>query len=158
LIHRSRDLLGDLLGHPPRGWISPRCTPSRATVGLLAEAGFQWHSDCFDSDLPYWDNPDGPPILAIPFDTTINDLPFHVRFGNPPFACVELFERTLDAVAKEASGGLVDVTAHAHVFGRAPGAAAIDEILALARERDDILVLTRTEACDLWSRHSERSR
>jgi peptidoglycan/xylan/chitin deacetylase (PgdA/CDA1 family) len=152
VIHRSRDLLGDLLGRHPRGWISPRCTPGPATIGLLAEAGFEWHSDCFDADLPYWEDLGGPPILAIPFDVTINDLPFHVRFGNPPHAYVELFERTLDAVVRDGSGGLVDVTVHAHVFGRAPGAAAIDEILAIAGERDDIRVLTRSDVRDRWTR------
>jgi len=148
LMHRSRDLLGDILGLQPRGWISPRCTPSRATFGLLGDAGFEWHSDCFDADLPHWE--EGHRVLAIPFDMTINDLPFHVRFGNPPFAYVELFERTLDAVIRE-GGGLVDVTAHTHVFGRAPGAAAIDEILALARGRDDIRVMTRSEIYDIWT-------
>lgn len=150
LMHRSRDLLGDILGHQPRGWISPRCTPSKATIDLLAGAGFEWHSDFFASDLPHWE--EGDRILAIPFDMTVNDLPFHVRFGNPPFAYVELLEKTLEAVAREGAGGLVDFTAHTHVFGRAPGAAAIDEILALLTERDDVRVLTRSEICDMWTK------
>lgn len=150
LMYRSRDLLGDILGHQPRGWVSPRCTPSRATIELLAEAGFEWHSDCFDSDLPHWE--EGNRIVAIPFDMTVNDLPFHIRFGNPPFAFVELFEKTLDSVTRDGAGGLVNFTAHTHVFGRAPGAAAIDEILALLSERDDIRVMTRSEIYDVWTK------
>ena len=40
-------------GQPPPGWLSPRCTPSERTSALLAKAGFTWHADFFDSDLPY---------------------------------------------------------------------------------------------------------
>ena len=45
--------IGAATGQRPMGWLSPRCTPSSRTSALLAKAGFDWHADFFDSDLPY---------------------------------------------------------------------------------------------------------
>src|SRR3954451_20646668 len=52
-IARCVAALAAASGTAPTGWLSPRCTPSAATSGLLAAQGFHWHADMFDADLPY---------------------------------------------------------------------------------------------------------
>ena len=43
----------EVTGSPPRGWYTGRC--SENTVRLSAEtAQFDWISDTYDDDLPYW--------------------------------------------------------------------------------------------------------
>jgi hypothetical protein len=81
-------------GSAPTGWLSPRCTPSAATSGLLAAQGFHWHADMFDADLPYpIDTPSGV-LVGVPFTMEVNDMPLYVRYGNEPDA----FTRTLTKI------------------------------------------------------------
>ena len=42
----------EVTGTRPRGWYTGRC--SMNTVRLTAEEGFDWISDTYDDDLPYW--------------------------------------------------------------------------------------------------------
>ena len=76
------------------GWLSPRCTPSARTSGLLAGAGFSWHADFFDEDLPSRRQTGSGPITAVPFTMEVNDMPLYVRYGSEP----EAFTRTLERI------------------------------------------------------------
>ena len=59
----------------------------------------------------------------MPFTMEVNDMPLYVRYGNEP----EAFSRTLARIV-EGWGRLgspfacLDITVHAHVFGRPMGA------------------------------------
>src|SRR5690242_17848304 len=81
-------------GARPAGWLSPRCTPSAHTSRLLAAAGFRWHADMFDSDLPYPITTESGTICGMPFTMEVNDMPLYVRYGNEPDA----FTRTLEKI------------------------------------------------------------
>lgn len=110
-------------GSAPRGWLSPRCTPSRSTAELLAGSGFDWHADYFDSDLPYTVATAAGPIAAVPFTMEVNDMPLYVRYGNEPQAFSRILERILANWPRVgARPACLDVTVHAHVFGRPYGA------------------------------------
>ena len=133
-IARCVAIIEKTTGQHPAGWLSPRCTPSALTSGLLVRAGFRWHADTFDSDLPYRIQTDAGPLVGMPFTMEVNDMPLYVRYGNEP----EAFTRTL---AKIVEGwprlgnqpGCLDITLHAHVFGRPYGALAMLDCLALVR-------------------------
>jgi len=130
-------------GQRPRGWISPRCTPSASTSELLAEAGFKWHGDIFNSDLPYrLDTPAGS-LMAVPFTMEVNDMPLYIRYGNEP----EAFTRVLERILAHASGiprrpFCLDLTVHAHVFGRPFGVIELMKSLDLARQHGATTWLT----------------
>ena len=121
-------------GVRPEGWLSPRCTPSADTSRLLAKAGFRWHADTFDSDLPYRIDTASGAVTGMPFTMEVNDMPLYVRYGNEP----EAFTRTLARVVEgwERLGSphaCLDITVHAHVFGRPFGVIALLDALALVR-------------------------
>lgn len=124
-------------GAAPLGWLSPRCTPSTETSRLLAAAGFRWHADSFDSDLPYRIDTQAGPILGMPFTMEVNDMPIYVRYGNEPEAFARILERI---VAGWPRLGLpfacLDITVHAHVFGRPYGALAFMDALDAARRAE----------------------
>jgi Polysaccharide deacetylase len=130
-------------GVPLRGWLSPRCTPSTATAELLASNGFIWHADYFDQDLPrILEMPSGP-LVAVPFTMEVNDMPLYVRYGNEPAAFTATFERIVsEAPATDARPFCLDITVHAHVFGRPYGAIEFKKTLDLARRRADRVWLT----------------
>src|SRR5580704_6159949 len=52
-IARCTALLEKASGKKIEGWLSPRGTSRAETPRLLAEAGYVWHGDVFDDDLPY---------------------------------------------------------------------------------------------------------
>lgn len=134
-----------LTGMPLRGWISPRGTPSRNTRRLLAEAGFEWHGDCFDRDFPYVEMVGSLPIVAVPLVMEINDLPVNLRHGNPPSALLDVFAHALSAALTYGDVGHIDVTVHAHMFGRPYGAHVLEEIIRRVEARDDVWVTTKSE-------------
>jgi hypothetical protein len=139
-------------GVAPRGWLSPRCTPSGRTTGLLAGNGFTWHADFFDSDLPRVVATAAGPIVAMPFSMDVNDMPLSVRYGQP----AEAFTRTLETIvagwpALGGRPGCVDVTVHAHVYGRPAGALAFIDALEVVKRYADWAWLTDHAAlAGLW--------
>jgi peptidoglycan/xylan/chitin deacetylase (PgdA/CDA1 family) len=144
-IRRTTDLLA-AAGARPRGWISPRGTPGADTARFLLDAGYAWHGDVFDDDRPYVQAFESGRIVAIPLTMEINDLPHAMRFGRSPRQFVELFDDALEhALADRHEAVMIDVTAHAHVYGRAAGAGAYAAIARKARDRDDIWIATRDE-------------
>ena len=122
-IRRTTDLISTVIGYRPKGWISPRSTPSPRTAKLLAKEGYLWHSDTLNDDLPLF-----------------------MRHGQPPRAMVEIFQDWLDYVRVwEKRAIKIDPTVHAHVFGRPAGAGAFQKILEIATSADDVWIGTRSE-------------
>lgn len=142
-LARSIAAIEKSAGAAPRGWISPRCTPSAATAELLAGAGFEWHADYFDADLPYRVTTPAGALIAVPFTTEVNDMPLYIRYGNEPEAFTRILDRLLRGwPSLGGRAGTIDITAHAHVFGRPAGALEFREALALVRRHEERAWLT----------------
>ena len=145
-IEKTTSALEAASGQRPRGWISPRGTPSADGARLLLEAGYAWQGDVFDDDRPYLQIFDAGRVVAIPLTMEINDLPHAMRFGRSPGQYVELFDEALSQMlADDSEAVMIDVTAHAHVYGRPAGAWAFAAIAAKVGARDDIWLATRGE-------------
>ena len=150
-IERTTAALEAASGERPRGWISPRGTPSAESARLLVEANYAWQGDVFDDDRPYLqifegDAPATDGIVAIPLTMEINDLPHAMRFGRSPGQYVELFDEALAQMRNDTGEAvMLDVTAHAHVYGRPAGAWAFEAIAAKAGDHDDVWLATRGE-------------
>src|SRR3974377_1319622 len=131
-IARCTTLLEQASGRKVVGWLSPRGTSRGGAARLLAEAGYIWYGDVFDDDLPYVKSFGERKIVAIPLGTDVNDMPF-MKYGNPPKLMLESFEENL-TVARERSTGpsMIDVTSHAHIFGRPRGAYYYEKIVERA--------------------------
>jgi len=144
-IARCTALLQQASGKPIRGWLSPRGTSRPQTPALLAEAGYSWYGDVFDSDLPYLLEVGNRQIVAIPLGTDVNDMPF-MKYGNAPQMMLQSFEENV-AIARERGDGpaIIDVTSHAHIFGRPRGAHYYEKIIAQAAAAPDIWIGTRAE-------------
>ena len=139
-------------GQRPRGWISPRCTPSTSTAELLVQAGLPWHADYFDTDLPRMLTTPAGPLVAVPFTMEVNDMPLYIRYGNEPGAYTAILKRLLEQwPAPDGRPFCLDVTAHAHVFGRPFGAAEFREALRLARQSELVWMTNHDEVARAFS-------
>ena len=145
-IQRTTSLLENAGGVRPRGWISPRATSSPLTPRLLAEAGYNWYGDLLDRDLPtvlpYANNT----FVGIPLHTDVNDMP-SMKYGSPPRMMLESFEENLEIATRGKSRKpvMIDVTLHAHIFGRPRGADYIAKIVARAAKSRDVWIATRAQ-------------
>jgi peptidoglycan/xylan/chitin deacetylase (PgdA/CDA1 family) len=145
-LYRCLDALEAACGRRPPGWISPRCTPSAVTTELAAEAGLVWHADFFDQDLPRVVQTRAGPITAVPFTMELNDMPLSVRYGNEPEAYTRTLARILEGwPALRRRPACLDLTVHAHVYGRPFGAIEFARSLELV-QRDAHAFLTEHDA------------
>lgn len=137
-IGRTTDALERACGVRPMGWISPRASPSARTARLLAEAGYAWHGDTMNDDLPYVVRFGERSITAFPGGMEMNDTPHAIRYGNAPRQMLELFEDWLDYVVHHERGAVrLNPSIHGHVFGRLSGIGVFEELIRRARALDD---------------------
>lgn len=137
-------------GVRPRGWVSPRGTPSPQTARLLVEQGFRWTKDCFDSDLPYVTEVAGRPLVTIPLTMEVNDMPLIVRYGNAHRVYFEVFRELFERLYRdEPPPTFLDVTVHAHVFGRPLGGKIFDEVIRFCRGFPGLWHPTHTQVAEV---------
>jgi hypothetical protein len=143
-IARCTALLEKASGGKIVGWLSPRGTSRAATARLLAEAGYIWYGDVFDDDLPYVQTFGDNKIVAIPLGTDVNDMPF-MKYGNAPRTMLDSFTENVAIARETGEVTIIDVTCHAHIFGRPRGAYYYGKIIEAAAANPDIWIGTRAQ-------------
>ena len=143
-IARCTALLEQALGRRIEGWLSPRGTSRAQTPRLLAEAGYIWHGDVFDDDLPYVQKFGNKEIVAIPLGTDVNDMAF-MKYGNAPRMMLESFTENVAIAREKGELAIIDVTCHAHIFGHPRGAYYYEKIVEAAAGNPDLWIGTRAE-------------
>ena len=152
-IQRCTELLQHVSGRKINGWLSPRATPSANTARLLSEAGYRWYGDTLADDLPWIETYAGQRIVAIPLSTDVNDMP-SMKYGTPPRYMLDTFEEYLNILIKHTQGpAIIDVTTHAHIFGRTRGAYYHERIIEAASQSNEIWIGTRNDVAELYLNH-----
>jgi peptidoglycan/xylan/chitin deacetylase (PgdA/CDA1 family) len=125
VIQRCSRIIEKAVGTRPVGWFSPVAAPTAHTAEFLAEAGFQWHGDYNDTDLPYsFKTPRGT-LVAIPHsDFTDN----RVMRGSPQ-DFYDVYKNTFDFLYKHETPSLINLTVHAHFGGRPMMSAMLNQLL-----------------------------
>ena len=153
-IAESFRLHEEVVGEPPRGWYTGRC--SMNTVRLTAEtARLDWISDTYDDDLPYWLELGDRDQLVIPYTLEANDM----RFATAPgyiegeqfFTYLRdsfdtLYAEGLDGRAKMFSIGL-----HCRLIGRPGKIAGLKRFLDYAQGHDGVWFARRLDIAQHWA-------
>ncbi|MFD7668393.1 polysaccharide deacetylase family protein [Streptomyces sp. NPDC059788] len=152
-IRRCTDILRRVTGVRPTGWMSPRATGSRHTVGLLAEAGYRWTGDHGDHDLPQLlSTAHGPVVSLMHSDhSDVRDA------AAGPYAYRDLHRELLDQLLAAPGPGVFRLTVHAHVAGRPPLAGMVGQILDHVRESGDVWVATHAQVAEHVLTHQGRT-
>lgn len=158
-LKRCIAVLAQTTGTRPAGWISPRATPSLQTPELLAREGFTWIADVFDRDLPHTLRTAGGDIVGMPFTMEVNDFPLCIRYGQEPRAFVRTLQNILQGWSEIRSPrACLDLTAHAHVFGRPAGAMAFKAAIKMARDNPLCWMTHHAEVARLCAADRQSSR
>lgn len=144
----------EVTGAPPRGFYLGRC--SMNTVRLAAETEkFDYISDSYADDLPYWIRVGARDQLVIPYTLDANDMRFSAPEG---FATGREFEAYLtdsfDALYREGREGapkMMSVGLHCRLVGRPGRIEGLRRFLAHAMSHDKVWFPTRAEIADHWA-------
>ena len=145
----------EVVGTPPRGWYTGRC--SLNTVDLTAETGqFDWISDTYDDDLPYWREVGPRDQLVIPYTLEANDM----RFATAPgYTDGEQFytylKDSFDTLYAEGEAGqakMFSVGLHCRLIGRPGNIAGLKRFLDYARSHEGVWFPRRIEIAEHWAK------
>jgi 2-oxo-4-hydroxy-4-carboxy--5-ureidoimidazoline (OHCU) decarboxylase len=140
-------------GSRPTGWYTGRC--SLNTVDLVSEeGGFDYVSDTYDDDLPYWREHQGKEQLIIPYTLEANDM----RFGTPNgFNSGDQFfaylKDTFDYLYAEGAVGrpkMFSIGLHCRLVGRAGRIAALKRFIEYVQSHDKVWIARRIDIARHW--------
>ena len=143
----------EVTGSRPTGWYTGRC--SMNTVRLTAEAGFDWISDTYDDDLPYWRETDEGHQLVIPYTLEANDM----RFATAPgyiegeqfFTYLKDSFDTLYAEGAEGAAKMFSIGLHCRLIGRPGKIAGLKRFLDYAKGHEGVWVPRRIDIARHWA-------
>ena len=155
-ITRAIALHTQTTGNPPRGWYTGRCSDN--TVNLIAQiGGFDYVSDSYADDLPYWHAHKNTHQLVIPYTLDANDMRFATAQG---FHTAEQFFTylkdsfdTLYAEGAEGSPKMMSIGLHCRLIGRPGRIAAIARFIDYVKSHDKVWFAKRIEIAEHWQKH-----
>ncbi|PWE28140.1 polysaccharide deacetylase [Pararhodobacter marinus] len=140
----------EVVGEPPRGWYTGRCSVD--TVALTAATGaLDWISDTYDDDLPYWLELGERDQLVIPYTLEANDMRFATSPGwvtGQDFGqyLIDSYETLL------AEGGrMFSIGLHCRLIGRPGKLAGLVRFLDHVAEKGGAWFATRSQIADFWA-------
>lgn len=143
----------EVVGEPPTGWYTGRCSAN--TVRLTAECGFDWISDTYDDDLPYWREFGARDQLVIPYTLEANDM----RFATAPgyiegaqfFTYLKDSFDTLYAEGEAGAAKMFSIGLHCRLIGRPGKVAGLMRFLDYALARDGVWFARRRDIARHWA-------
>jgi OHCU decarboxylase len=147
----------EVVGEPPRGWYTGRC--SLNTLRLTAETGqFDWISDTYDDDLPYWLEAGERDQLVLPYTLEANDM----RFATAPgwVTGQDFGQYLIDAydVLHAEGGRMMSVGLHCRLIGRPGKIAGLIRFLDHVAAKGGAWVATRQDIAAHWVAHHPHRR
>jgi len=140
----------EVVGTPPTGWYTGRS--SLNTRRLTAETGaFDWISDSYDDDLPYWERHGDRDQLVIPYTLEANDM----RFATAPgyITAGQFADYLIDSFdTLHAEGGrMFSVGLHCRLIGRPGRIAGLTRFLDHVAQRGGVWFATRSDIAAHWA-------
>ncbi len=144
----------EVTGARPTGWYTGRC--SLNTVRLTAEAGFDWISDTYDDDLPYWIEAGERDQLVIPYTLEANDMRFATApgyiTGEQFYSYLKDAFDTLYAEGQAGAAKMMSVGLHCRLIGRPGKIAGLKRFLDYARGHEGVWFPRRIDIARHWAK------
>ncbi|NBT30581.1 MAG: allantoinase PuuE [Rhodobacteraceae bacterium] len=153
----------EVVGSRPTGWYTGRCSVN--TVRLTAEAGFDWISDTYDDDLPYWIEVGDRDQLVIPYTLEANDMRFATApgyiIGEQFFTYLKDSFDTLYAEGLAGRPAMFSIGLHNRLIGRPGKIAGLKKFLEYAKGFEGVWFPRRIDIAQHWAKthpHVRRER
>ncbi|MDH4988063.1 allantoinase PuuE [Aminobacter anthyllidis] len=151
----------EVVGERPKGLYLGRT--SVYSVRLAAEeGGFEWISDTYDDELPYWLDHDGhgnaiAPQLVIPYTLDANDMRFATAQGfNSGDQFYAYLKDSFDTLYREGAAGrprMMSIGLHCRLVGRPGRAEALRRFIEYVQGHDKVWLARRQDIAQHWQQH-----
>jgi OHCU decarboxylase len=143
-------------GERPYGWYTGRS--SLSTVDLVSEqGGFDYVSDTYDDDLPYWRPHKGRAQLIIPYSLANNDMRFVTAPGfDNGEEYYTFLKDSFDVLYEEGRLGspkMMSLGLHCRLVGMPGRFAGLKKFLDYVRSRDKVWIARRLDIARHWAQH-----
>ena len=154
----------EVTGAPPRGWYTGRCSAN--TVRLVTETGaFDYISDTYDDDLPYWLELGDRDQLIIPYTLEANDMRFATSPGWITGAQFESYLKdAFDTLYAEGLAGapkMMTIGLHNRLIGRPGKVAGLMRFIEHIQRHEGVWTPRRIDIAAHWATthpHQRRER
>ena len=124
------------------------------TVQLVGEeGGFDYISDSYDDDAPYWKTIAGRDQLIIPYTLDANDMRFATPQGfNNGDQFLQYLKDSFDVLYAEGAETprMMSIGLHCRLSGRPGRFAALEQFLRYVRAHDDVWICRRIDIARHW--------
>jgi OHCU decarboxylase len=143
----------EVTGERPTGWYTGRTSIN--TVRIVAEeGGFDYVSDTYDDELPYWFEHEGGTQLIIPYTLDANDMRFATpqgfNSGDQFFAYLKDSFDTLYAEGKAGRPRMMNIGLHCRLVGRPGRVAALKRFVDYVKSHDKVWLARRIDIARHW--------
>ncbi len=155
-IEEAIRLHTEVVGEPPRGWYTGRCSVN--TERLIAEQGtLDYVSDSYADDLPYWVRYGERDQLVIPYTLDANDMRFATpqgfNSGDQFFAYLKDSFDALYAEGVEGQAKMMSIGLHCRLVGRPGRVQALRRFIKYIQGFDGVWTPRRIDIAKHWQEH-----
>ncbi len=152
-IQEAIRLHTEVTGSPPRGWYTGRC--SVQTLALAAEEGcFDYISDSYADDLPYWAEIGDRDQLVIPYTLDCNDMRFATPQGfNSGHQFYAYLKDSFDALYEEGLAGqpkMMSIGLHCRLVGKPGRIQALRRFMDYVQSHNRVWCARRCDIATHW--------
>ena len=156
-MHTGIDIIRKMTGHTPAGWYTGRDSPNTRRL-LLDHGGFEYDSDYYGDDLPFWmtvKKSDGAvvPHLVVPYTLDVNDMRFALPQGYSQAEDFFIYLRdSFDVLYAEGaeSPKMMSIGMHCRLLGRPGRILALQKFLDHIEKHDKVWVCKRVDIARHW--------
>ncbi|MDO6522434.1 allantoinase PuuE [Shimia thalassica] len=151
----------EITGARPKGWYTGRCSVN--TVRLVSEeGGFDYISDTYDDDLPYWLEVGSRDQLIIPYTLEANDMRFATApgyiTGEDFFTYLKDAFDTLYAEGQDGAPKMMSIGLHCRLIGRPGKIAGLKRFIDYIQGFDGVWCPRRIDVARHWAEHHPHKR
>ncbi|WP_439502413.1 allantoinase PuuE [Aminobacter ciceronei] len=148
----------EVVGERPKGLYLGRTSVYSVRLAA-AEGGFEWISDTYDDELPYWLDHDGhgnaiAPQLVIPYTLDANDMRFATAQGfNSGDQFYAYLKDSFDTLYREGAAGrprMMSIGLHCRLVGRPGRAEALRRFIEYVQGHDKVWLARRQDIAQHW--------
>jgi peptidoglycan/xylan/chitin deacetylase (PgdA/CDA1 family) len=138
-IKRAIASIGKTVGSRPVGWYHREMSVN--TRELIVElGGFEYDSECYNDDLPYWTSVQGKQHLVVPYTLTVNDVKYVLAQGfSSPDDFYHTAKATFDRLRNDGDdvSRMMSIGLHPRITGQPGRSDALARFIDYAQETGD---------------------
>lgn len=146
-IRRAILSIEETTGTRPVGWYCREMSTNTREL-VVEEGGFEYDSDCYNDDLPYWTRIGGRTHLVVPYSLVVNDARYIVGtgFGSPDDFFMTA-KATLDRLRNDGDdlGRMMSIGVHPRMSGNPARSDGLARFIDYAQQFADVAFMRRVD-------------